>query len=103
MLGQTSRERVMSKRKRRLQMQRRSRPTSANVDGRQHRRYQELVEKHLPGTPRETWIDPRGTNDEWEVKLFHAWLNGRDIPVEELCILFSRDEATIRRWLKMSV
>jgi hypothetical protein len=63
--------------------------------------YHELVEKYREGTPKEGWIDPSGTDEEWEAKLFLGWLNGRDIPVEDLCILFNRDEKTIRHWLEL--
>lgn len=88
--------------KKRLQMQRR--PGSAgqstfNKERNDH--YQELVQKYRPGTPAEAAIDPAGSEDEWEARLFHGWLNGRDIPIAELCVLFNRDEATIRRWLAM--
>jgi hypothetical protein len=68
----------------------------------QDKRQQELAEKYRSGTPKEAYIDPSGTEEQWEARMFHAWLNGRDIPIDDLCILFNRDEATIRRWLKMA-
>jgi hypothetical protein len=92
----------MGKRKR-LQMQRRH--PSNLMDGNhrlQNKRQQELARKYRSGTPREAYIDPSGTEEQWEARMFHAWLNGRDIPIDDLCILFNRDEATIRRWLKMA-
>lgn len=67
----------------------------------QDARYQALVEKYRDGTPKEGFIDPSGTEEEWEIKLFLGWLNGRDIPVEDLCILFNRDAATIEKWLEL--
>lgn len=93
----------MSKRnKKRLQMQRRHK--SRLMEGNQwllDKRQQELAAKYRSDTPREAYIDPSGTEEQWEARMFHAWLNGRDIPIDDLCILFNRDEGTIRRWLKM--
>jgi hypothetical protein len=89
--------------KKRLQMQRRRSP---RLMGSNHwlwdKPQQKLAEKYRSGTPNEAHIDPSGTEEEWEARMFHAWLNGRDIPIDDLCILFNRDEVTIRRWLKMA-
>jgi hypothetical protein len=91
------------RKKKRLQMQQ-DRRVKRTKEERQalHQRQQELAEKYRAGTPKEAYVDPSGTEDEWEARLFHAWLNGRDIPIDELCILFNRDEETIQRWLKMA-
>jgi hypothetical protein len=92
----------MGKKKRR-QMQRQ--PPGRLMDDQtwlRNKRHQELAAKYRAGTPKEAFIDPSGTEDEFEARLFHAWLNGREIPIEDLCILFNRDEATIRRWLEMT-
>ena len=89
--------------KKRLQMQRRhkSRIRSGN-QWVMSKDQQELENKYRTGTPKEAYIDPSGSEEQWEMRMFHAWLNGRDIPIDELCILFNRDEATIQRWLKLA-
>jgi hypothetical protein len=93
--------------KKRLQMQRlpKSSAPSDHSEVRKPRRderYEALVAKYRPGTPKEVDIDPSGSEEEFEARLMRSWMNGRDIPVEELSILFNRDEATIRRWLEMT-
>jgi hypothetical protein len=93
--------------KKRLQMQQRTTSTAPNHPNaarqpQRDERYEALVAKYRPGTPQEVDIDPSGTEDEFEARLMRSWMNGRDIPVEELSILFNRDEATIRRWLEMT-
>jgi hypothetical protein len=89
--------------KKRLQMQRRHRSRFiADNQWLLHKRQQEVADKYRSGTPKQAYIDPSGTEEQWEARMFHAWLNGRNIPIVDLCILFNRDEATIRRWLKMA-
>lgn len=63
----------------------------------------ELVGKYLPSTPRDVLVRMDGTEDEFEARMFQSWVNGRDIPIEELCLLFNRDAQTIRRWQSMNV
>lgn len=82
----------MSKRKQRLQMQRRKRSHLKNLD------YDMLVKRYLPGANRQVMIPVDCSQEEFEVWTFQAWVNGRDIPIEALCILFRCDQATIRRW-----
>ena len=89
--------------KKRLQMQRRHQSRlRGGTQWALSKRQRELENKYRTGTPKEAYIDPSGTEEQWEARMFHAWLNGRDIPIDELCVLFNRDEATIRRWLKLA-
>ena len=95
----------MPKKRRRLQMQNKAEPSQAMnpiawlVSGRRRA----LEKKYRATTPRRVQLDVSGSEAAFEARSFHAWLNGRDIPIDELCILFNRDEQTIRRWLQMKV
>lgn len=64
-------------------------------------RARQLLRRYGCGTPPEAYVNPLVGDDEWEAQLFHAWLNDRDIPLADLCVLFHRDCATVERWLAL--
>jgi hypothetical protein len=62
-------------------------------------REQELLKLYPPPQDRKVMLNLSDTEEDFQVRAFKAWVNGRDIPVEDLCILFNRDEVTIQRWM----
>jgi len=60
----------------------------------------ELVETNKPGT-RQMYIDPSGSLEEFEAKIYIGWLAYRENPTiarQTLATLFNRSADTIRRW-----